>query len=116
MPAHDDRAWPAGGVSRSQIGSFESAVNRVPASRLTEIADVLKVPVAMLFDGSARRSLEPANAESDHSPNLTAYACSKLSMALPASAGVLRSCISSRKSQKCDAALALPQFTTTRVV
>jgi len=41
------------GISRSQIESYESAVHRVPASRLARIADVLNVPVATLFDGSA---------------------------------------------------------------
>jgi transcriptional regulator with XRE-family HTH domain len=52
------------GVSRSQVESYEAAVNRVPASRLAQIADVLNVPLAVLIDGSdGVRSWEPHQVE-----------------------------------------------------
>ena len=52
------------GVSRSQIESYENGGNRVPASRLNRISDVLGVPLAFLIDGSgAARSLETDNVQ-----------------------------------------------------
>src|SRR5712691_1458262 len=40
------------GVTFQQIQKYEKGVNRVGASRLMQIADVLTVPVASLFDGA----------------------------------------------------------------
>src|SRR5690348_15722561 len=42
------------GVSRTQMESYESAVTRVPTSRLVRVADVLNIPAATLFDGGTR--------------------------------------------------------------
>ncbi len=39
------------GVSYQQVQKHERGVNHVGASRLARIADVLGVPVAVLFDG-----------------------------------------------------------------
>src|SRR3954470_9828349 len=39
------------GLTFQQVQKYEKGVNRVGASRLAQIADVLKVPVAWFFDG-----------------------------------------------------------------
>jgi|HubBroStandDraft_1064217.scaffolds.fasta_scaffold24275_2 transcriptional regulator with XRE-family HTH domain len=41
------------GVTFQQVQKYEKGANRVGASRLTQIADVLGVPLLALFDGSA---------------------------------------------------------------
>ena len=52
------------GVSRSQIESYESGATRVPAGRLSHIADVLKVPLEMIFDGCSNVTIvEPYQVE-----------------------------------------------------
>jgi transcriptional regulator with XRE-family HTH domain len=40
------------GVTFQQVQKYEKGANRVGASRLTQIADVLGVPLLTLFDGS----------------------------------------------------------------
>src|ERR1700740_1522580 len=40
------------GVTFQQIQKYEKGANRVGASRLTQIADVLGVPIPTLFDGA----------------------------------------------------------------
>ncbi len=40
------------GVTFQQIQKYEKGANRVGASRLTQIADVLTVPIPTLFDGA----------------------------------------------------------------
>ncbi|MEM7295200.1 MAG: helix-turn-helix transcriptional regulator, partial [Pseudomonadota bacterium] len=39
------------GIKFQQIQKYETGMNRVSASRLWDIADVLQVPVAYFFDG-----------------------------------------------------------------
>jgi transcriptional regulator with XRE-family HTH domain len=41
------------GVTFQQVQKYEKGANRVGASRLSQIADVLGVPLLALFDGSA---------------------------------------------------------------
>jgi transcriptional regulator with XRE-family HTH domain len=49
------------GVTFQQVQKYEKGANRVGASRLTQIADVLGVPLLALFDGSstATQQTEP---------------------------------------------------------
>jgi len=42
------------GVSEQQVQKYESGVDRVSASRLFHIAQVLVVPIGTFFDGVAR--------------------------------------------------------------
>jgi transcriptional regulator with XRE-family HTH domain len=44
------------GVTFQQIQKYENGKNRVGASRLSQIADVLRVPLSTLFDGSPQAS------------------------------------------------------------
>jgi transcriptional regulator with XRE-family HTH domain len=53
------------GVTFQQVQKYEKGANRVGASRLTQIADVLGVPLLALFDGSATAAQEP---EADETP------------------------------------------------
>ena len=46
------------GVSFQQIQKYEGGFNRISASRLVELARVLTVPVAELFDGVAEEAKE----------------------------------------------------------
>jgi len=46
------------GVTFQQIQKYEKGMNRVGASRLSRIAEVLRIPIAALFDGA-----EPAAGE-----------------------------------------------------
>ena len=41
------------GVSFQQVQKYENGANRIGAGRLTQIAGVLGVPLAVLFDGAA---------------------------------------------------------------
>ena len=52
------------GVTFQQIQKYEKGANRVGASRIQQIADVLGVPIPTLFDG--------ASTAADHSPTQTA--------------------------------------------
>jgi transcriptional regulator with XRE-family HTH domain len=54
------------GVTFQQVQKYEKGANRVGASRLTQIADVLGVPIPTLFDG-APSSTQPM-ASPDQSP------------------------------------------------
>jgi transcriptional regulator with XRE-family HTH domain len=50
------------GVTFQQVQKYEKGANRVGASRLTQIADVLGVPIPTLFDGA------PASTQTQASP------------------------------------------------
>ncbi|HEY2136635.1 MAG TPA: helix-turn-helix transcriptional regulator [Xanthobacteraceae bacterium] len=52
------------GVTFQQVQKYEKGANRVGASRLNQIANVLGVPLPALFDGAPTA----AEAESDQSP------------------------------------------------
>ena len=41
------------GLTFQQIQKYEKGTNRVGASRLSQIADILQVPVSFLFEGAA---------------------------------------------------------------
>lgn len=47
------------GVTFQQIQKYEKGANRVGASRLTQIADVLGVPIPTLFDGAPTANHNP---------------------------------------------------------
>jgi len=53
------------GVTFQQVQKYERGANRVGASRLTRIADVLGVPLLALFDGSTTVAQQP---EADETP------------------------------------------------
>lgn len=55
------------GVKFQQIQKYETGANRVSASRLWDIANVLKVPVSFFFEGLANASVD--SAESDFTAN-----------------------------------------------
>jgi transcriptional regulator with XRE-family HTH domain len=48
------------GLTFQQIQKYEKGANRVGASRLTQIADALRIPLGTLFDG------RPTDARADH--------------------------------------------------
>jgi transcriptional regulator with XRE-family HTH domain len=48
------------GIKFQQVQKYETGMNRVSASRLYEIAEVLDVPVAFFFDGLAGAVDAPA--------------------------------------------------------
>ena len=52
------------GVTFQQVQKYEKGANRVGASRLSQIADVLEVPLSTLFEGSAQVSHTPP----EHAP------------------------------------------------
>src|SRR6266481_7102226 len=47
------------GVTFQQIQKYEKGANRVGASRLTQIADTLGVPIPTLFDGAPTANHQP---------------------------------------------------------
>jgi transcriptional regulator with XRE-family HTH domain len=47
---------PAIGITFQQIQKYEKGTNRIGASRLQQIADVLKVPVGWFFEGQPGRA------------------------------------------------------------
>jgi len=53
------------GVTFQQVQKYEKGANRVGASRLSQIAEVLGVPLLALFDGSATASQQ---AEPEETP------------------------------------------------
>jgi transcriptional regulator with XRE-family HTH domain len=53
------------GVTFQQVQKYEKGTNRVGASRLSKIADVLQMPLAALFEGS---SAEEQHASPEQSP------------------------------------------------
>lgn len=53
------------GVTFQQVQKYEKGTNRVGASRLSRIAQVLNVPIAVLFDGGPKAG---ADDRSDESP------------------------------------------------
>jgi transcriptional regulator with XRE-family HTH domain len=50
------------GVTFQQVQKYEKGANRVGASRLSQIAEVLNVPLVALFDGSSTAT-QPAERE-----------------------------------------------------
>jgi transcriptional regulator with XRE-family HTH domain len=54
------------GVTFQQVQKYEKGANRVGASRLTQIADVLGVPIPTLFDGAPTGSHSPPDQSARH--------------------------------------------------
>ena len=46
------------GITFQQIQKYEKGANRIGASRLHQIADVLRVPIPALFDGARTAALD----------------------------------------------------------
>ena len=46
------------GITFQQIQKYEKGLNRIGASRLHQIADVLRVPIPALFDGARTAALD----------------------------------------------------------
>jgi transcriptional regulator with XRE-family HTH domain len=55
------------GVTFQQVQKYEKGANRISASSLQQIADMLGVPVAYFFDG-APSLLRPSSRETDDAP------------------------------------------------
>jgi transcriptional regulator with XRE-family HTH domain len=51
------------GIAYQQVQKYETGVNRVGAGRLMEIAEILNIPVASLFDNPRAQTGEPAAGE-----------------------------------------------------
>jgi transcriptional regulator with XRE-family HTH domain len=51
------------GVTFQQVQKYEKGVNRVGASRLQQIASVLKVPPDFFFDGASAKAVTNVSAE-----------------------------------------------------
>lgn len=62
-----ERLGEALGITFQQVQKYEKGTNRIGASRLQQIAQVLGVPVTYLFEGAPqeRAEGEPAFAEAD---------------------------------------------------
>jgi len=53
------------GVKFQQVQKYETGLNRVSASRLWVIADVLRVPIGYFFEGAAAQPANDADAAAD---------------------------------------------------
>lgn len=51
------RLGDALGITFQQIQKYEKGTNRISASRLQQIADVLKAPVSFFFDGASENDV-----------------------------------------------------------
>jgi len=51
------------GLTLQQIQKYEKGTNRIGASRIQQIADVLRVPVPALFDGASSAAHDPPKRE-----------------------------------------------------
>lgn len=62
------------GVTFQQIQKYEKGTNRVGASRLQEIADIMNVPVSYFFDKGV--SIQPAEGFSENDSNFVSFCSS----------------------------------------
>ena len=68
------------GVTFQQVQKYEKGANRVGASRLTQIADVLGVPIPTLFDGApSAGQASPSSPRATCWPSRTRCGCCKVS-------------------------------------
>ncbi len=58
------------GLTFQQVQKYEKGTNRIGASRIQQIADILRVPVSFLFEGAPGAAL---NAEGFNDPPSPAY-------------------------------------------
>lgn len=62
-----------------QVQKYEKGTNRIGASRLQQISEILRVPVAFFFDGQAEADATPEQAQvADYT---TAFLADKLALA-----------------------------------
>jgi transcriptional regulator with XRE-family HTH domain len=57
------------GLTFQQVQKYEKGTNRIGASRLQQISDVLQVPVAFFFEGAPRLAGMPAQTGLDEAPS-----------------------------------------------
>ena len=57
------------GVTFQQVQKYEKGTNRIGASRLQHISDILQVPVAFFFEGAPHIAGMPPPAEFDEAPS-----------------------------------------------
>ena len=60
------------GLTFQQIQKYEKGTNRIGASRIQQISDILQVPVAFLFEGSPGSSADTKNFDDAPSPTYVA--------------------------------------------
>ncbi len=60
MGTSQEKLGEALGVTFQQVQKYEKGTNRVGASRLQKIAEVLQVPVAFFFEGYQGEAAQPA--------------------------------------------------------
>src|ERR1700680_767421 len=58
------------GLTFQQVQKYEKGTNRVGASRLHHISNILQVPVPFFFEGAPRSAGTPATAELEDAPSL----------------------------------------------
>lgn len=56
------------GVSFAQINKYESGINRLSASRLSQVADVLRISISYFFDGLTADESTPSVDQTWHEP------------------------------------------------
>lgn len=62
------------GVTFQQVQKYEKGANRVSASKLFEISNVLQVPISFFFDGLASASPGPPISQAVHDPETSEIA------------------------------------------
>lgn len=73
------RLGDALGITFQQIQKYEKGTNRISASRLQQIADVLKVPVSFFFDGASEND---ANNSAEWPEYATSFLATREGLAL----------------------------------
>lgn len=58
----------AAGISFQQLQKYERGVNRISASRLYEVASILRVPVSYFFDAIPGANIANSLPDEDHAP------------------------------------------------
>nr|WP_081593182.1 helix-turn-helix transcriptional regulator [Rhizobium sp. PDO1-076] len=70
------------GITFQQVQKYEKGTNRIGASRLQAISDILGVSVDHFFKGTAESVSDPENRASDNSPALELFLASRQGCAL----------------------------------
>jgi len=64
-----EKLGDAFGITFQQVQKYEKGTNRIGASRLQQISDILQVPVAFFFEGAPHLAGMPPLAEFDEAPS-----------------------------------------------
>jgi transcriptional regulator with XRE-family HTH domain len=70
------------GISFQQIQKYEAGTNRISASRLQQIADILKVPIPFFFEGASHSPGAKADAKDRALSDLSDFLASPEGLAL----------------------------------